>query len=106
VDEHGGVSGLITLENVLEELLGEISEKPIWKSPECSRFHDNEWIVPGKSHIDEVNGTIPMNIPDSKEFEPRFPGMFWIKTGRIPKVNEEIPLAIFWLSFRKWMGTA
>ncbi len=94
VDEHGGVSGLITLEDVLEELVGEISDETDMEEPRIVKVQDNEWIVPGKSDIDEVNELIPMNIPDSKEFDT-FSGYVLDQTGRIPKVNEEIPIGNF-----------
>jgi len=94
VDEHGGVSGLITLEDVLEELVGEISDETDMEEPRIIKVQNNEWIVPGKSDIDEVNELIPMNIPDSKEFDT-FSGYVLDQTGRIPKVNEEIPIGNF-----------
>ena len=94
VDEHGGVSGLITLEDVLEELVGEISDETDLEEPQIINVQNNEWIVPGKSDIDEVNELIPMNIPDSKEFDT-FSGYVLNQTGRIPRVNEEIPIGNF-----------
>jgi CBS domain containing-hemolysin-like protein len=94
VDEHGGVSGLITLEDVLEELVGEISDETDLEEPQIINVQNNEWIVPGKSDIDEVNELIPMNIPDSKEFDT-FSGYVLDQTGRIPRVNEEIPIGNF-----------
>ncbi len=94
VDEHGGVSGLITLEDVLEELVGEISDETDMEEPQIINVQNNEWIVPGKSDIDEVNELIPMNIPDSKEFDT-FSGYVLNQTGRIPRVNEEIPIGNF-----------
>ncbi len=94
VDEHGGVSGLITLEDVLEELVGEISDETDMEEPRIIKVQNNEWIVPGKSDIDAVNELIPMNIPDSKEFDT-FSGYVLDQTGRIPKVNEEIPIGNF-----------
>ena len=94
VDEHGGVSGLITLEDVLEELVGEISDETDLEEPRIVKVQNNEWIVPGKSDIDAVNELIPMNIPDTKEFDT-FSGYVLNQTGRIPKVNEEIPIGNF-----------
>ncbi|MBI5589542.1 MAG: HlyC/CorC family transporter [Deltaproteobacteria bacterium] len=94
VDEHGGVSGLITLEDVLEELVGEISDETDLEEPRIIKVQNNEWIVPGKSDIDTVNELIPMNIPDSKEFDT-FSGYVLDQTGRIPRVNEEIPIGDF-----------
>jgi CBS domain containing-hemolysin-like protein len=94
VDEHGGVSGLITLEDVLEELVGEISDETDMEEPRIIKVQENEWIVPGKSDIDAVNALIPMEIPDTKEFDT-FSGYVLNQTGRIPKVNEEIPIGNF-----------
>jgi putative hemolysin len=94
VDEHGGVSGLISLEDVLEELVGEITDETDMEEPRIVKVQNNEWIVPGKSDIDEVNEKLPMNIPDSKEFDT-FSGYVLDQTGRIPKVNEEIPIGNF-----------
>ena len=94
VDEHGGVSGLITLEDVLEELVGEISDETDMEEPQIIKVQNNEWIVPGKSDIDEVNELIPMKILDSKEFDT-FSGYVLNQTGRIPRVNEEIPIGNF-----------
>jgi CBS domain containing-hemolysin-like protein len=94
VDEHGGVSGLITLEDVLEELVGEISDETDMEEPRIIKVQNNEWIVPGKSDIDEVNELIPMDIPDSKEFDT-FSGYVLNQTGRIPMVNDEIPIGDF-----------
>ena len=94
VDEHGGISGLITLEDVLEELVGEISDETDLEEPRIIKVQNNEWIVPGKSDIDEVNELIPMEIPDTKEFDT-FSGYVLNQTGRIPKMNEEIPIGNF-----------
>ena len=94
VDEHGGVSGLITLEDVLEELVGEISDETDLEEPRIIKVQNNEWIVPGKSDIDAVNALIPMEIPDTKEFDT-FSGYVLNQTGRIPNVNEEIPIGNF-----------
>lgn len=103
VDEHGGVSGLITLEDVLEELVGEISDETDMEEPQIIVVQNNEWIVPGKSDIDEVNELIPMNIPDSKEFDT-FSGYVLNQTGRIPMVNEEIPIGNFLIIVQEMDG--
>ena len=103
VDEHGGVSGLITLEDVLEELVGEISDETDMEEPQIINVQNNEWIVPGKSDIDEVNELIPMNIPDSKEFDT-FSGYVLNQTGRIPRVNEEIPIGNFLMIVQEMDG--
>ena len=94
VDEHGGVSGLITLEDTLEEIVGEIIDETDTFEPHIVKLKKDEWRVLGKSEIDEVNDKIPINIPDSKEYNT-FSGYVLHQIGRIPQEKEEIPLGSF-----------
>ncbi|UCH23292.1 MAG: HlyC/CorC family transporter [Deltaproteobacteria bacterium] len=103
VDEHGGVSGLITLEDALEEIVGEIVDETDKDEPQIVRVKPNEWIVPGKSEIEEVNEKIPMNIPDSKEYDT-FSGYILDTIERIPKENEEIPVGKFLVTVKEMDG--
>ena len=103
VDEHGGVSGLITLEDALEEIVGEIIDETDTVEPHIVKTRPNEWRVLGKSEIDEVNATIEMNIPDSREYDT-FSGYVLDKIGRIPQEKEEIPLGHFLVTVKEMDG--
>ena len=103
VDEHGGVSGLITLEDALEEIVGEITDETDKDEPRIVRVRGNEWIVPGKSDIDEVNEQIPMNIPESKEYDT-FSGYVLDQIERIPKEKEQIPIGEFMVTVKAMDG--
>jgi len=94
VDEHGGVSGLITLEDALEELVGEIRDETDKEEPLIVKRKNKEWIVMGKSDIEEVNEVIGMNIPYSAEYDT-FSGYVLEQIGRIPSENEEYTLGEF-----------
>jgi putative hemolysin len=94
VDEHGGVSGLITLEDALEEIVGEIVDETDIVEPHIVRLNKNEWRVLGKSEIDEVNEMLAMNIPDIREYDT-FSGYILYTIGRIPHENEEIAIGEF-----------
>ena len=91
VDEHGGVSGLITLEDALEELVGEIRDETDKEEPLIIKKKNKEWIVMGKTDIDEVNAIIGMNIPDSAEYDT-FSGYILEQIGRIPNENEQFTI--------------
>lgn len=94
VDEHGGVAGLITLEDALEEIVGEISDETDKDEPHIIKLRSREWIVLGKSDIDEINEEIGMDIAESSEYDT-FSGYFLEKIGRIPDEKEELETGEF-----------
>jgi CBS domain containing-hemolysin-like protein len=104
VDEHGGVSGLITLEDALEEIVGEIRDETDKEEPHIVKHKDNkEWIVLGKSDIEEVNETVGMNIPDSKDYDT-FSGYVLNTIGRIPTEKEKITVGKYIVTVEEMDG--
>ncbi len=87
VDEYGGVSGLITLEDALEELVGEIRDETDKEEPHIISKKPKEWMVLGKSDISEVNEKTGMHIAESREYDT-FSGFILDRIGRIPEENE------------------
>ncbi len=103
VDEHGGVAGLITLEDVIEEIVGEISDETDKVTPNIVRQKNREWFVMGKSAIDEVNDEIPIDIPDSMEYDT-FSGFILKTIGRIPKEKERITVGDYMVTVKEMDG--
>jgi putative hemolysin len=104
VDEHGGVSGLITLEDALEEIVGEIRDESDKEEPHIVKHKDNkEWIVLGKSDIDEVNEIVGMNVPDSKDYDT-FSGFVLNTIGRIPTEKEKITIGKYVVTVEEMDG--
>ena len=103
VDEHGGVSGLITLEDVIEELVGEIRDETDKEDPHIVAQKKSEWLVLGKSDIDEVNEIIGMQIPESKDYDT-FSGYILDQIGRIPQEKEAIQIGAFKIIIKKMDG--
>jgi len=104
VDEHGGVSGLITLEDALEEIVGEIVDETDKIEPHIVKLNRDEWRVLGKSEIDEVNEKLAASIPDSREYDT-FSGYVLNQIGRIPREKEEFHLGDFLVTVNEMEGT-
>jgi CBS domain containing-hemolysin-like protein len=104
VDEHGGVSGLISLEDALEEIVGEIVDETDKVEPHIVKLNKNEWRVLGKSEIDDVNEKLEMDIPDTKEYDT-FSGYILDQIGRIPQEKEDIRLGDFVVTVNQMDGT-
>ncbi len=103
VDEHGGVSGLITMEDALEEIVGEISDETDREEPHILTYKNKEWMVLGKSDIDEVNETVGMAIPDSKDYDT-FSGYVLNTIGRIPEEKEKITIGTYIITVEEMNG--
>ncbi len=88
VDEHGVVAGLVTMEDVLEEIVGEIFEETDKINPSIKKVGKNAWNVLGKTDIEEVNKKVCTSLKEGGDFET-IGGYILNKLGRIPKEGEE-----------------
>jgi magnesium and cobalt exporter, CNNM family len=85
VDEYGGTAGIITLEDVIEEVVGEIWDEYDQTEDSIKSVEGNKYLVLGKTSIDEVNETIGDEIiSEESEFET-IGGLVLKIAGSIPK---------------------
>jgi CBS domain containing-hemolysin-like protein len=87
-DEYGSVSGLITLEDLLEELVGEIADEYDTEEPELEQVADDVYRVDGKLSINEVNEILDVELPD-EEWDT-VGGLMLGLLGSIPAEGEEV----------------
>lgn len=89
VDEHGGIAGIITIEDILEEIVGEIyDEFDKVDSPEVIKIDDNTLNVSCKMDIDDINERFDLDIPN-EDFQT-IGGYVFGLLGREPEVNDVI----------------
>ena len=87
-DEYGSVAGLVTLEDLLEELVGEITDEYDREEPEMIQVADGVFRVDGKVAIDEVNELLDVELPD-EEWDT-VGGLMLGLLGSIPSEGEEV----------------
>jgi CBS domain containing-hemolysin-like protein len=86
-DEHGSVTGIVALEDLLEELVGEIADEYDREEPEVLELGDGVYRVSGKASIDDVNELLGTELPD-EEWDT-VAGLMLDLLGRMPERGEE-----------------
>lgn len=86
VDEYGGSVGIVTIEDLLEEFIGEIEDERDERGPGIRRLGERTWRVPGRTEIDELEDVIGREVPEG-DYET-VAGLLLVKLGRIPRPGE------------------
>jgi CBS domain containing-hemolysin-like protein len=97
LDEYGGTAGLVTIEDVLEEIVGDISDEYDQITPALfKRLDDNAAEVDGRLHVDEFNDALDLEIPEDEDYDT-VAGYVFSKLGYIPAAGEtfETDQAVF-----------
>ena len=96
VDEFGGTSGIVSLEDIIEEILGDIQDEHDVTNLIAKETQDG-WLLSGRMEIDRVNSMFGLSIPESDEYMT-VGGLILSKAKGFPKVNEKINVGDY--SFR------
>ncbi len=87
VDEYGGSTGIVTLEDILEEIVGEIHDEHDRPSAAAERLPDGSYRVAARTNIDELNEALDWTLP--KQDYETVAGLVLATLGRIPRIGEE-----------------
>ncbi|MBN2263207.1 MAG: HlyC/CorC family transporter [Prolixibacteraceae bacterium] len=94
VDEFGGTSGLITTEDILEEIFGDIEDEHDVDELVTKQIKDNEWILSARHEINWLNEKYHFNLPENDEYDT-LAGLIIDKCESIPKINALINIENF-----------
>lgn len=92
IDEYGGTAGLVTIEDVLEELVGEIKDEHDPEQdeiPTLERVADDRADVDGRYHIDDLNEDMALELPEDDDYDT-VGGFLLAQFGRVPQEGESI----------------
>jgi len=90
LDEYSGTAGIVTMEDLIEEIIGEISDEDDEDEIDIENISDTEFFVLGETRIDEVNEAIKTNI-HSEDFDS-IGGYVMGQMGRIPEKDDKVEI--------------
>lgn len=92
IDEYGGFSGMVTVEDIVEEIVGEIEDEYDKENHSLEKISDNEYIVDGSMDIEDINDELGTSL--YSENHETISGLIIEKLGFIPEENEKKKLSV------------
>jgi CBS domain containing-hemolysin-like protein len=102
LDEYGGVSGIVALENVIEEIVGEIQDEFDTETPEIVPVGDRRFLVDGGMLIEDLEEALGLEISDRDE--DTIGGMVLSELGRRPAIGDEVRVGPVQLTIKEAEG--
>jgi CBS domain containing-hemolysin-like protein len=93
VDEHGGTAGIVTIQDVVEELIGEVQDEFDQEAPLVQEVGESSYSVDGAARIDELEESLGLRVPE--EGFPTLGGRVFEQLQRRPRVGDEAPVGNF-----------
>jgi len=89
VDEYGGTAGIVTLEDVIEEIVGEIQDEHDQETPQITQIDENTFLVSGSMLIDDLNDELDFHLPEEEGIDT-VAGFLLGRFGSVPKTKSTI----------------
>ena len=104
VDEYGGTAGIVTIEDVLEEIVGEIDDEYDTAAPEVARLDDDSVRVSARMHVDDFADLIDIDVESEDEGVDTILGLMGKRLGRVPIPGATIEVDGWRLTAEQGMG--
>jgi CBS domain containing-hemolysin-like protein len=91
VDEYGGTAGLVTIEDILEEIVGEIQDEYDAEEFYMDRISENEYIFSARLDLDDINDIMAVDLPTDES--DTLGGLVYSMLGRVPTVGDSLDVA-------------
>ncbi len=104
VDEYGGTAGLVTIEDVLEEIVGEIADEYDTAAPEVAKLEDGSVRVSARMHVDDFADLIDVDVESEDEGVDTVLGLMGKRLGRVPIPGATIDVDGWRLTAEQGMG--
>lgn len=104
VDEFGGTSGIVTLEDLVEEIFGDIEDEHDNTSYICKKIADNEYLLSARMEIAKVNEMLELDLPESDDYIT-VGGLILDKYQSFPKLHEVVKIDTYEFKIIKMTAT-
>ena len=89
LDEYGGTAGVVTLEDLVEELVGEVADEHDRREAAVRQWPDDSWTLPGMLRLDEVAERVGLVIPEDEDYDT-LGGFVMAELGKVPERGDVV----------------
>ena len=104
VDEFGGTSGIVSLEDLVEEIFGDIEDEHDNTSYICKQINENEYVLSARLEIEKVNETFNLDLPESDDYLT-VGGLILNRYQSFPKLHETVKVGAYEFKVIKMSAT-